>query len=237
MDPTSLLVSVYVIVLLYPIGETLSATAEPCQCPCPLPPLLPLTEPPQATDCCQRFGTFRYKCIDGYTRKAGTSTLIKCRQMNEGPQWSMSTLTCIPDPTRTTTQPPEITPTTFQTTDSDVTSNTLIQQSISTIAVTDVIRPNSKSSGETLILDPDLERNNTQSLQGSGTIGHGLSALGALIVCASLCGIGFVCYKRRSRAVSPPAAGAAAGMKLEEMIPIKPEENAPSLSAPQGQIL
>ncbi|XP_005942758.1 interleukin-15 receptor subunit alpha isoform X9 [Haplochromis burtoni] len=78
-------------------------------CPCPEIPKLNLTNLPQQ-GCFEIDARFRYKCMDGYLRKAGTSNLIKCE--NPGAQWSKPSLVCIPDPRITTTQPPKATSTT-----------------------------------------------------------------------------------------------------------------------------
>uniref|UniRef100_A0AAY5L301 Sushi domain-containing protein n=1 Tax=Esox lucius TaxID=8010 RepID=A0AAY5L301_ESOLU len=43
--------------------------------------------------------TLRYLCVDGYVRKAGTSSLVKCKRDDKGGlQWTSSNLKCIPDP-------------------------------------------------------------------------------------------------------------------------------------------
>ncbi|XP_077399346.1 interleukin-15 receptor subunit alpha isoform X2 [Vanacampus margaritifer] len=47
------------------------------ECPCSGIPRWPRTEPPPQ-DCHQLNRTFRYTCIKGYVRTAGTSNLIKC---------------------------------------------------------------------------------------------------------------------------------------------------------------
>uniref|UniRef100_A0A3P8WSR5 Sushi domain-containing protein n=1 Tax=Cynoglossus semilaevis TaxID=244447 RepID=A0A3P8WSR5_CYNSE len=68
-------------------------------CPCPLIPLEPLTEPAPQT--CYT-DTFRYTCIPGYVRKAGTSNLIRCKRLNGSVNWTTASLQCI----RKKTQPP-----------------------------------------------------------------------------------------------------------------------------------
>ncbi|XP_072769219.1 interleukin-15 receptor subunit alpha isoform X2 [Nerophis lumbriciformis] len=72
------------------------------ECPCSRILPWPLTEPPD----CQHNKTFRYTCVKGYVRKAGTSNLINCL---DG-LWSIATLTCIPDPKATPQGDPKATP-------------------------------------------------------------------------------------------------------------------------------
>ncbi|XP_068573111.1 interleukin-15 receptor subunit alpha isoform X12 [Cebidichthys violaceus] len=83
-------------------------------CPCPEVPRRHLTLPP-TENCFKINQTFRYKCAGGNLRKAGTSNYMKCKQTDNDapPYWDPSnvTLECIPDPSRTTTQPPESTAT------------------------------------------------------------------------------------------------------------------------------
>ncbi|XP_061923081.1 interleukin-15 receptor subunit alpha isoform X2 [Entelurus aequoreus] len=74
------------------------------ECPCSGILPLPLTEPP---DCQHNNKTFRYTCVKGYVRKAGTSNLINCR---EGSRWTKASLTCIPDPKATPQGDPKATP-------------------------------------------------------------------------------------------------------------------------------
>ncbi|KAM4615301.1 interleukin-15 receptor subunit alpha isoform 3-T3 [Polymixia lowei] len=93
-----------------------------CSCPCPPPSVRKLTEPPDVTmttNCCRSKSQFRYKCIDGYVRKAGTSNLTRCKQTGAGKHWSNLTLICIPDPRRPPTKQPKTstTSTTSKTTD------------------------------------------------------------------------------------------------------------------------
>ncbi|XP_061524094.1 interleukin-15 receptor subunit alpha isoform X1 [Phycodurus eques] len=65
------------------------------ECPCSGIPPWPLTEPPPE-DCHQLNRTFRYTCLKGYLRTAGTSNLIKCKPGSS--RWSNPTLICKLDP-------------------------------------------------------------------------------------------------------------------------------------------
>ncbi|XP_076732370.1 interleukin-15 receptor subunit alpha isoform X5 [Maylandia zebra] len=100
-------------------------------CPCPEIPKLNLTNLPQQ-GCFKIDDRFRYKCMDGYLRKAGTSALIKCE--NPGAQWSKPSLVCIPDPRITTTQPPKATSTTTTESHTDISS-----YSVSTSAIRAIV--------------------------------------------------------------------------------------------------
>ncbi|XP_077565780.1 interleukin-15 receptor subunit alpha [Stigmatopora nigra] len=64
-------------------------------CPCSRIPEWDLTERPP-DDCHELNRTFRYTCIKGYVRTAGTSNLIKCTPGSSN--WSRPTLICKPDP-------------------------------------------------------------------------------------------------------------------------------------------
>ncbi|XP_054608863.1 interleukin-15 receptor subunit alpha [Dunckerocampus dactyliophorus] len=74
------------------LGAVRYSTSEQNECLCSEIPHLLWTEPP---NCHQINKTFRYTCVKGYVRKAGTSNLIKCQPES---QWSKPYLTCILDP-------------------------------------------------------------------------------------------------------------------------------------------
>ncbi|XP_035640265.1 interleukin-15 receptor subunit alpha isoform X2 [Oncorhynchus keta] len=57
-----------------------------------------LTKPLNTRDSYQENESLRYQCVDGYVRKAGTSNLTKCKRIGQVLQWTLPTLTCIPDP-------------------------------------------------------------------------------------------------------------------------------------------
>uniref|UniRef100_A0A673AX38 Sushi domain-containing protein n=1 Tax=Sphaeramia orbicularis TaxID=375764 RepID=A0A673AX38_9TELE len=97
-------------------------------CPCPEIPHLELTEPP-TRGCYNISNTFRYKCIDGYVRKAGTSNLVKCKEDQGSVAWTTPKLACIPDPQRITT--PSNTPETAPSSTEQMTQSTTISASVS----------------------------------------------------------------------------------------------------------
>ncbi|XP_061570598.1 interleukin-15 receptor subunit alpha [Cololabis saira] len=78
-------------------GTEESESVSQDNCACSEIPPKPLTELPTER-CFQKDGRFRYSCIKGYVRKAGTSNLIKCSQVNGALQWIGGPLECIPDP-------------------------------------------------------------------------------------------------------------------------------------------
>ncbi|XP_028426866.1 interleukin-15 receptor subunit alpha isoform X3 [Perca flavescens] len=96
------------------LGAALCFNGDNISCPCPNIPSFDLTELPPET-CFRIDSSFRYTCIGGYVRKAGTSNLIKCKLVGGSPKWSTPTLVCITDPKITTTQPPKSTVTTRHT--------------------------------------------------------------------------------------------------------------------------
>ncbi|XP_070848700.1 interleukin-15 receptor subunit alpha isoform X2 [Chaetodon trifascialis] len=109
MDLVSALFSVCVMMISL-LGAARCSNGDGVDCPCPKIPLWNLTEPPPTT-CFPINGTFRYTCIGGYVRKAGTSDLTRCKQNSNVAKWKEPSLRCIPDPKMTTTQPPSTTAT------------------------------------------------------------------------------------------------------------------------------
>uniref|UniRef100_A0A672GX62 Sushi domain-containing protein n=1 Tax=Salarias fasciatus TaxID=181472 RepID=A0A672GX62_SALFA len=98
MEPASPLLSAGFIMVCF-LGAVRLSTGDESHCPCPKIPPWPLTEDPPEK-CHQISDTFRYTCLVGYVRKAGTSNLIKCELKNKVGQWQNSTLQCIDDPKR-----------------------------------------------------------------------------------------------------------------------------------------
>ncbi|XP_039892506.1 interleukin-15 receptor subunit alpha isoform X22 [Simochromis diagramma] len=162
-------------------------------CPCPEIPKLNLTNLPQQ-GCYKIDDHFRYKCMDGYLRKAGTSNLIKCE--NPGAQWSKPSLVCIPDPRITTTQPPKATSTTTTTTEShtDISS-----YSVSTSAITE---PVMETTGQT-----DAMKNATHSaleIDAAADAATTTAATVITVLLVILCTAGIVLlYQRRRREHTP----------------------------------
>ncbi|KAJ8411247.1 hypothetical protein AAFF_G00172530 [Aldrovandia affinis] len=81
---------------------------------CPPPPQKDKTKPFHQTQSYQEDQKYRYSCIEGYVRRAGTSSLIQCKR-NAGTllEWDdtnrPTSIVCIPDPKMK--KPPEVTET------------------------------------------------------------------------------------------------------------------------------
>lgn len=91
MDSPRSFPSVWVVMVCF-LGRTRLSSAGTCTCESI--PKINFTV--QEYDCNKI--AFRYQCIEGYVRKAGTSNLIKCKMEDGRPQWTKSELQCIPAP-------------------------------------------------------------------------------------------------------------------------------------------
>ncbi|XP_044042359.1 interleukin-15 receptor subunit alpha isoform X5 [Siniperca chuatsi] len=210
MDLGSLLFSLCIMMICL-LGAARCSSHDQIKC-CPEILQLPQTEPPPV-NCLPINSTFRYKCIEGYLRKVGTSNLIRCKQIkNASPEWSKPSLKCIPDPMRTTTQPPKTTVTKGHTEiphDSIVTTTVTAAVSISP-KMTRGIRISASVTAETDSTKPT-------SLPSSSTAGI---AGGSLVIFCALIGISFLCYRsRRSKNNFPPHAA-------EEQFPMNHDPSA-----------
>ncbi|XP_012779471.1 interleukin-15 receptor subunit alpha isoform X2 [Maylandia zebra] len=182
-------------------------------CPCPEIPKLNLTNLPQQ-GCFKIDDRFRYKCMDGYLRKAGTSALIKCE--NPGAQWSKPSLVCIPDPRITTTQPPKATSTTTTESHTDISSYSVSTSAITTASTAQMMQNSSTvleqgTSTQTTTHEPVMEttgqtdtiKNATHSaLEIDAATTTAATVITVLLV--TLCTAGIVLlYQRRRREHTP----------------------------------
>ncbi|XP_016536568.1 uncharacterized protein LOC107838512 isoform X5 [Poecilia formosa] len=95
MDPHRIVWAVMVCLL----GATRLSSGGKTNCTCPkIPPKIFTVR----EDGCFEV-KYRYKCIPGYTRKSGTSALIKCEEKNGVSQWGESNFECIINPNYWTT--------------------------------------------------------------------------------------------------------------------------------------
>ncbi|XP_022070665.1 interleukin-15 receptor subunit alpha isoform X2 [Acanthochromis polyacanthus] len=109
MDPGSLSVSIC-IMMAFLLGAATLSSGDNTSCLCPRIPSWKLSEPPEQ-GCYQIEEHYRYQCVEGYTRKVGTSSLTRCRPDEHGDlHWTTPSLQCIPDPNRPITTPTPPTP-------------------------------------------------------------------------------------------------------------------------------
>ncbi|MEQ2267813.1 hypothetical protein XENORESO_010807, partial [Xenotaenia resolanae] len=93
MDPHRIYASAWVIVVFL-LRATRSSSGANCRCP--KIPQKEFTLPEDGFFDINK--TYRYRCIQGYVRKAGESNFIKCEGINGVCQWTRSRFKCIPDP-------------------------------------------------------------------------------------------------------------------------------------------
>ncbi|MED6294622.1 hypothetical protein CHARACLAT_022999, partial [Characodon lateralis] len=170
---------------------------------------------------------YRYQCIKGYVRKAGTSNLIKCEKKSSVLQWTISHLTCIPDP-KFTPQPPNSTGITTQAPNQPGTSISLqsVRTSTSEATISHNMEQSTSGTGNTTTLQPSTIQSSTHSPSNHNnktisfsesfteadakTVGISLSVV---ILLFAISGIIFLLYQRRNRPIPTQDA--------EEMEPMK----------------
>ncbi|PWA26548.1 hypothetical protein CCH79_00001210 [Gambusia affinis] len=93
MDPHRIYSSVCAVMVCL-LGATRLSSGENCKCPAIPPKDLTV----RTDECFQINSVYRYQCIPGYTRKPGTSNLIKCQEKNGPSSTLQSVRTSTSDP-------------------------------------------------------------------------------------------------------------------------------------------
>ncbi|XP_015248283.1 PREDICTED: interleukin-15 receptor subunit alpha isoform X1 [Cyprinodon variegatus] len=198
------------------LGKTRLSGAGNCFCP-KIPEMdLTLHE----DGCFGKDSKYRYTCIEGYVRKAGTSNLIKCQEEKGRFNWTVPKLVCIRDPklpamdSGSTTQATALleTSTSHQSTRNS-TSKANMHQSTSGTGSTTTVQPCTNSSST----HSPMERNNktisTITAAAQNTIGITVSMV---VLLAAVSGVVFSICRRRNRPTSTHQ------IEIEEMQPMNP---------------
>ncbi|XP_027899924.1 interleukin-15 receptor subunit alpha isoform X3 [Xiphophorus couchianus] len=191
MDPGRFSTSVCVLMVCL-LGTTRLSSVG--QCACPEIPRRSLTLPPEGKNCFNVSDKYRYTCIPGYVRKAGTSNLIKC---NNHSQWTTTKfpLECIPHPDSTPTPP-------------HIPDGSSITTAATNRPGTSTSHPTGRSSTTETTSSANMEEQST-SAADTRTIAATLSVV---ILLVSMSGIIFVLHRRRKRPIPP--------QETEEMQPM-----------------
>ncbi|XP_027899925.1 interleukin-15 receptor subunit alpha isoform X4 [Xiphophorus couchianus] len=190
MDPGRFSTSVCVLMVCL-LGTTRLSSVG--QCACPEIPRRSLTLPPEGKNCFNVSDKYRYTCIPGYVRKAGTSNLIKC---NNHSQWTTTKfpLECIPHPDSTPTPP-------------HIPDGSSITTAATNRPGTSTSHPTGRSSTTETTSSANMEEQSTSA--DTRTIAATLSVV---ILLVSMSGIIFVLHRRRKRPIPP--------QETEEMQPM-----------------
>ncbi|XP_063762195.1 interleukin-15 receptor subunit alpha isoform X2 [Eleginops maclovinus] len=194
------------------LGAAGISTSDDLPCPCPKIPEKPKTEP--SLECFAINSRFRYKCIEGYVRKSGTSNLITCKQDDGGsPQWSLDAkFQCIVDPKRTT-PPPQSTSTSsrsFQASQSIQPSATVTAEPTSSSDFSSPSLPGSpqgmddsltgiKASLSTMSTRTEPSNRTITAEMFSSTAPRIVIGCASLVIVCALVGISLFFYRRRSK--------------------------------------
>ncbi|XP_047431391.1 interleukin-15 receptor subunit alpha isoform X8 [Mugil cephalus] len=199
MDPGSLSLPAAMVLMVVLLGAAPLSSADQQSCTCPEIVQLPYTQPPEQK--CYRVGnTYRYKCVEGRVRTAGTSDFIRCEQKDNGVQWTTPSLVCKPDPKlQTTTTPPTRTVETSPKRNATQSPENTISNPMTTVS--NQTNQNSTHSMET----------STHEAQKAIAQAAGISGF-ILIICVVIL-ILFVLYRRRSQNNTPQATA-------EEQVPM-----------------
>ncbi|XP_021169395.1 interleukin-15 receptor subunit alpha isoform X1 [Fundulus heteroclitus] len=218
MDPDRFSTSLCVMMVCF-LGTTpLPSTGD---CECPKIPQRNFTLPENS--CFQIDSRYRYQCIPGYVRKAGTSSLIKCvkEQVNSTPNWTASQLECIPYP-RFTSQPPNSPgfPTEAPNWPETSTSHQSVITSTSEATKSADKDQSPLGTGNTTILQPCTVQSSTHSPSNPNNLTSSVSdtfkeadpkivgvSLSVVILLFALGGMLFFLYRRRERPIPTRQSG------------------------------
>ncbi|XP_061108322.1 interleukin-15 receptor subunit alpha isoform X1 [Conger conger] len=190
---------IYLLSLLTNIYHDIVSAVEGCPCP----PLKNKTKPFHQMQSYPRGHKFFYACIDGYVRKAGTSSMTRCTDVSGSKlQWDnisgTTSFICIPDPKRKKT--PEADP-----------------KRKKTPEVNDTQKPDERHSS-TVPVGNDTQK---QDERHSSTVPIGLgSGVGVLLLIAVTVGVALMLQRQcfsRSRSADVPTS-------IVEHVPLQPRE-------------
>ncbi|XP_047431390.1 interleukin-15 receptor subunit alpha isoform X7 [Mugil cephalus] len=215
MDPGSLSLPAAMVLMVVLLGAAPLSSADQQSCTCPEIVQLPYTQPPEQK--CYRVGnTYRYKCVEGRVRTAGTSDFIRCEQKDNGVQWTTPSLVCKPDPKlQTTTTPPTRTVETSPKRNATQSPENTISNSLGNIThpstITVPVNPMTTVSNQTNQNSTHSMETSTHEAQKAIAQAAGISGF-ILIICVVIL-ILFVLYRRRSQNNTPQATA-------EEQVPM-----------------
>ncbi|XP_047431389.1 interleukin-15 receptor subunit alpha isoform X6 [Mugil cephalus] len=229
MDPGSLSLPAAMVLMVVLLGAAPLSSADQQSCTCPEIVQLPYTQPPEQK--CYRVGnTYRYKCVEGRVRTAGTSDFIRCEQKDNGVQWTTPSLVCKPDPKlQTTTTPPTRTVETSPKRNATQSPENTISTTSSSPQTTCSTSSLATGTGETERVattthDPmttvsnQTNQNSTHSMETSTheaqkAIAQAAGISGFILIICVVILILFVLYRRRSQNNTPQATA-------EEQVPM-----------------
>ncbi|XP_014900033.1 uncharacterized protein LOC106954787 isoform X3 [Poecilia latipinna] len=141
---------------------------------------------------------YRYECIPGYTRKSGTSGLIRCQEKNGVSQWGESKFECIINPIywTTTTREPSSTLQSVRTSTYESSASPNTEQS--TLGPSSTLQSVSTSTS-----GPSKSTNTEQSALGGGGTAVCISfSLIGLILFLAVGSVIFL-YRQRKNSIPP----------------------------------
>lgn len=205
----SLCVCVMMVCLL---GAAHCSTGGENKCKCQEIPQFPLTKDPLSS-CSEITTSFRYSCIEGYVRKAGTSNRITCNQVNGS--WTTPSLKCIPDPKRpqppnTTVTPTSTSPLVIRIASTSVTAETEKAESTSPdlqvsshkstqVNLVTKTEETEKSASTSTTTEPSTFNPRVSDHTKLSNTSTALITLASIVIVCALIGLAFKKFYRRSK--------------------------------------